>query len=248
MTLTLLGNGNTFGRRHGSDRPSVLALHGWGRDHRDFDASLKGLNALAVDLPGFGATPEPPTAWGGAGYATAIAHVVEEMHQPVVVVGHSFGGRVAVHLAQQTPDLIAGLVLTGVPLVRESSRPTKSPMRFRLARQLNRLGLLGETRMDQLRNKYGSADYRAASGIMRDILVTAVNETYEDQLRDITCPVELLWGSNDTAAPVEVARAAESLLANPTLTVADGVDHFLPISRPDLVRAAIDRTLLGRKP
>ena len=47
-----------------------------------------------------------------------------------------------------------------------------------------------------------------------------VNETYEDELREITCPVELVWGSDDTAAPVAVAERAVELLAHPSL---DGV-------------------------
>ena len=50
---------------------------------------------------------------------------------------------------------------------------------------------------------------------MRDVFVRTVNETYEDELREITCPVELVWGSDDTAAPVAVAERAAELLAHP---------------------------------
>ncbi|MDP9388251.1 MAG: alpha/beta hydrolase, partial [Actinomycetota bacterium] len=116
--LKAFAGGRLFGVAHGSGPASVLALHGWGRSAADFDAALAGLDAVALDLPGFGATPPPPQAWGGAEYAAAVAPVLDEMAPPVVVLGHSFGGRVAVHLAASRPPLVAGLVLAGVPLVR----------------------------------------------------------------------------------------------------------------------------------
>ncbi len=76
--------------------------------------------------------------------------------------------------------------------------------------------------MEARRHRSGSSDYRAASGVMRDVFVRLVNETYEDELREITCPVELVWGSDDTAAPVAVAERAVELLAHPSLTVLSG--------------------------
>ena len=45
---------------------------------------------------------------------------------------------------------------------------------------------------------------------MRDVLVIAVNEHYEDVLPRVTCPVELVWGDDDTAAPLTVAERALS--------------------------------------
>lgn len=242
MTLSVMGDGSMFGRRHGSATPTVLALHGWGRDHADFDAALDGLDALAIDLPGFGASPPPEAGWSSSDYASSLHQIVDEMSRPVVVVGHSFGGRVAVHLATQRRSAVAGLVLTGVPLIRRPSA-AKAPLGMRVGRRLHKMGLVGDDRMEALRQRHGSADYRAAEGIMREVLVRAVNETYEPQLREITCPVELVWGDDDTAASPDMARRAEELLTDAQLTIAADIDHFLPVRRPDILRAAIDRRL-----
>ena len=59
MALRALADGALFAEAYGDGSPRVLALHGWGRRGNDFAASLAEFDALAVDLPGFGATPAP---------------------------------------------------------------------------------------------------------------------------------------------------------------------------------------------
>ncbi|PLS75538.1 MAG: hypothetical protein CYG61_06790, partial [Actinobacteria bacterium] len=231
--LSAFASGRLFGVVYGAGAPSVLALHGWGRSGADFDATLQDLDAVALDLPGFGATPAPPEPWGAAEYAQAVAAVLDELATPIVVVGHSFGGRVAVHLAAAEPERIAALVLTGVPLVRApgaAATPRRPALGYRVARALHRRGLLPEDRMEALRRRHGSPDYRAATGVMRDVLVRAVNETYEEQLAAITCPVELVWGDDDPEVPLAVAEAAAARVAGgagaASLTVVPGAGHF----------------------
>lgn len=240
--LTAFAGGTTFGARHGTGAPWILALHGWGRTHADFAAALTGLDAIAVDLAGFGATPAPPAAWSTSEYASHLAPVLDEMADHVVVVGHSFGGRVAVHLAGAHHDRLGALVLTGVPLVRDPDRaPAKPPFEMRVAKVMRRLGMCSETKLDVIRQRHGSPDYRAAEGVMRTVLVKAVNETYEDALARVRCPIEMVWGSDDTAAPRRVAELAVALAADARLEVLEGVDHFVPTRRPDALRAAVER-------
>lgn len=243
MPLSSFVDGSIFGAKHGDNPARVLALHGWGRTHSDFDEALLGLDAIALDLPGFGASPSPPNAGGADMYAELVAPVLEQCAHPVVVVGHSFGGRVAAHLAVDHPEKITALVLAGVPLLHRSGRRAAPAFKYRVGRALHRVGLLGEDRMGTLRDKYGSADYRAAEGIIRDILVISVNESYEDQLGQIRQPVELVWGSNDDTVPIEVATRAEEMLSDARLTVVDDAGHHIPMDAPGTLRNVIERCL-----
>ena len=228
------------------DAPRVLALHGWGRDHRDWSGPLSGLDTVALDLPGFGATPPPPEPWGSPEYAAALEPVLEDLVAPMVVVGHSFGGRVALQLAERAPERVGALVLSGVPLGprRAGGRPR---LAFRVTRALNRTGLVSHERMESARQKYGSDDYRRAEGVMRSVLVKAVAEDYDEVLSQINCPVELVWGGDDTAAPVAGARAAASALRRANLTELSG-DHFACFTHPQELRAAVDRALAAVGP
>ncbi len=139
------------------------------------------LSVVAPDLFGFGATPPPPEAWGSEEYAGHLLPLFEEpglLAERVVLVGHSFGGRVAIPLYGLVPDRIERVVLTGVPLLDRQGRRTRPATRYRLARRLHRMGLLGDERMEAMRNRYGSPDYRAAQGVMRDVFVRLLAEQY----------------------------------------------------------------------
>jgi pimeloyl-ACP methyl ester carboxylesterase len=240
-----------MGETFGTLTPTVLALHGWSRSRRDFSAVLAPtdmapLDAIALDLPGFGSTSAPPEAWGSREYADLVAEVLPDMARPVVVLGHSFGGRVALQLAAARPNEVAALVLTGVPLVRPEGKGPRSPLPFRAARLLRRAGLLSESRMEALRRRYGSTDYRAAEGVMRQVLVRLVNERYDEVVAKVRCPVTLVWGDDDSVTPIEVARLAEARFAHAQLVVVPGAGHLTPLSASLAVHGAVSEALTQR--
>ena len=240
--LKAFAGGRLFGEVSGGGPPWVLALPGWARTHADFGAVLSGIDAVALDLPGFGASPPPPAPWGSADYAAIVAEVLAEMADRVVVVGHSFGGRVAVHLAADYPDRVAALVLTGAPLIRPAGAASPKPaLPFRVARAMHKVGLVSAARMEEMRRRYGSADYRAAQGVMRGVLVAALKESYDDVLTRVRAPVELVWGDNDTAAPLTAAEALRDRLPHAELVVLPGAGHLTPTTAPDALRTAIER-------
>jgi pimeloyl-ACP methyl ester carboxylesterase len=246
-------DGRVYGNQRGEDPPLVIALHGWQRTNSDFDAVLSSKNpaiddpfhgeviaSIALDLPGFGDSPPPPTVWGSADYARALLPILEDLPSEVVLLGHSFGGRVALHLAALAPERVRGLVLTGVPLGTRSpeSRPRSNP-RYRLIRRLAALGLVPESWLERARQRYGSRDYREALGVMRQVLVATLQESYDELYPQIAASVELVWGGNDTAAPVSDARAVVGDFPDARLTIVDGAGHLLPTESPDALRRAL---------
>lgn len=242
--LRAYGDGRIFGEAYGDGPVRVVWLHGWARSCKDFTSSgdqlaNDGISSVALDLPGFGASPLPDAAWRAADYATAVARALSQMgEEPVVVVGHSFGGKVATVLAADYPHLVKALVLTGTPVLRLGDGGRRSPRRFRFLRALHRRGLLSDTRMEAARRKFGSSDYRNASGLLRDILVVSVNESFESELSRVSAPVDLVWGANDLVVPTEVARAVQTLLVRSPhveLDVLAETGHLVPTERPTVL-------------
>ena len=242
MALRSFLDGAFFAEIYGEGNPEVLALHGWGRRGNDFAKVLEGLSGIAPDLPGFGASPVPDEVIGADSYADIVAAALDSFDRPPVLVGHSFGGRVAVCLAAKHPNRVGPLVLTGVPLIRLQTGRGPS-LAYRSVRRLNQLGLISDQRLEREKRRRGSDDYRAATGVMRDILVKVVNESYEDQLAEVSKPVHMVWGAEDQEVPVTVAEQARAVLGEASLEVLPGVGHFVPLEAPESLRSAIERAI-----
>ncbi len=219
----------------------IVYLHGWGRSRRDFAAVARYRPGMSPDLPGFGSSVQPSEAMGSRGYATVLQEAVTEWtgSKRVLLVGHSFGGRVALQIAAAAPDSVCGLIVSGTPLFRDQTS-RKPPLLYRTIRKLNRLGLASDSRLASARKRYGSADYLAASGVMRETLVRVVNESYETELAEIRCPTVFVWGRSDAAAPIEDARRAQRIVDGSILKERD-CGHDVHLEHPGLFVEMIDR-------
>jgi pimeloyl-ACP methyl ester carboxylesterase len=226
----------------------LLLLHGWGGSSLSFMSVAADLEqrfrVLAPDLPGFGFSEAPPSAWGSAEYARAVAVLPRAAGFGAVdVVGHSFGGKVALALATGYPELVRRLVIVGSPIVRlpaEGSVRSRSLAYSALRGVARALPPLRGRILDWGRNRFGSADYRAA-GPLRPTLVRVVNEDWRPALPAVHAPVLLLWGEDDTEVPLRVAEEALKELPNARLTVIGGAGHFPFLDKPrEFSEAVID--------
>jgi pimeloyl-ACP methyl ester carboxylesterase len=214
--------------------PPLLLLHGWGNSSLSFmGASLQleqRFHTLAPDLPGFGFSEAPPQAWGAAEYAKTVAALIEATgFGPCDVLGHSFGGLVAVVLATSRPDLVKRLVLVASPVVR---LPQASGVRARsltyamIRKAANLLPPFRERMLGWARMRFGSEDYRNA-GAMRPTLVRVLAEDWREALTSVQAPTLLIYGEKDEDVPLAVAHAAlAELPEGAELVVMPGAGHF----------------------
>jgi len=134
-------------------------------------------------------------------------------------------------------ELVGALVLTGTPrLARPAALRPRPARAFRAVRALRRAGLVSEERLERARQRYGSADYRAAEGVMREVLGRVLAEQLDEQLHAVRCPVRLLWGAQDTAAPLAGGEHAAAVMPGAVLTVLPGVGHLVPSLAPQALR------------
>ncbi|MGE5268058.1 MAG: alpha/beta fold hydrolase [Thiohalocapsa sp.] len=143
-------------------------------------------------------------------------------------VAHSFGCRVGLQLAGRHPEALSGLFLVAAPgLPPQRSLPARTRLlarrwAFRLARQLVSEGPARE----RLRDRFGSADYREASPLMRQVLVKAVNEDLSAPARAIRVPVVLIYGDQDRDTPPDIGMRLERLIPNARLVILRGFGHL----------------------
>jgi pimeloyl-ACP methyl ester carboxylesterase len=239
----------THYREAGAGSP-VLLLHGWGSSSEALAgvaaALAAGFRVVSVDLPGFGWSQPPAQAWGIGEYTAHARGLLDALQiSTAAVVGHSFGGRIAIALAARHPARVARLVLVAGAGVRPP-RGAKARLltgTTRLLRLLARLPGAGrpmERALARWLERVGSRDYRQA-GRMRPTLVRVVNEDLAPLLPQIKAPTLLLWGDRDQ----EVGRPAVELMAQQIpearMVVFPGAGHFPFQDAPD----AFQRELTG---
>jgi len=227
--------------------PTVMLLHGWGGCIASMAPIQQMLShkyqVLSVDLPGFGRSERPPTTWSSDDYGRCIAELAVQLgvERFCAIVGHSFGGKVAICVAVRRPDAVGSLILVGTPGIRLplSGQAKRRIAGVKMARRASRFlpAPLREALADRL-SRLGSDDYRNA-GDMRAILVRVVNEDLRGLLPMISPQTLLVWGEQDDAAPLPVGKAMERLIPGAGLVVLSKSGHFPYLDEPRAFSAVV---------
>ncbi len=216
----------------------IVLLHGWGSNIKLFanliDLLSKKYKVVAMDMPGFGESQEPPSAWCVDDYANFVIEFLKAYNtDKVMLLGHSFGGRVIIKLnsRENLPFEITKVILVdsaGI-LPPKSNKKSFRTRWYKFCRTILSTGImqkLAPEALEKLRVKYGSADYVAASPLMRQVLVKTVNEDLEPLLPNIKCPTLLVWGVNDTATPLSDGEKMEKLIPDAGLVKLENAGHY----------------------
>ena len=230
--------------------PPVLFVHGWGLDDRPYRPGLRllaagGVQVLAPALPGFGGTPALTREdQSFAGYAEWLASFMDSVGitEPAVVVGHSFGGGVAIAFAHRHPSRTRGLVLVN-SVGGSAWREQRSVLRSMAERPLWDWGLhLSRDLLPwrQLTRVLPVIVTEAVPNLVRDPrafltaarIARSADLTAElEELRDRGLPVAVLWGSQDRVVPEASIDALCEAVGAARTTLKGG--HGWLISEPD---------------
>ena len=232
--LTRIDGLDTFSSVQGQGA-AVLLLHGWGVSSQSMAGVQEMLadthRAVALDLPGFGWSERPPTAWGTAEYARHVVGVMDALGiARAAVLGHSFGGRVAIRMAVEHAPRLSRLVLVASAGIRPP-RGVRYQVRVKTVKLVRALfgvpvwGRLGPRLITRLTERVGSRDYRAA-GAMRPTLVKVVNEDLAPMLPAIQAPTLILWGDRDQEVPRSAMDRMADAIPGARMVVLPGVGHF----------------------
>lgn len=204
---------------------SLLILHGWGSNSMRWQRvkeslEKKGIEVLVLDLPGFGRIPSPTKAWGRDDYINWIFQKVKDYNPPTAqqgklynnwqkfnLLGHSFGGGLAVKIAATFPERIEKLILLSPAIIQRKSIKTY------LFYYISYLGkkvfsLPGFKIFHPLAEKLiyklaGTKDYYVADGIMKETMKKiGKEESLEMILEKIKIPTLILWGKKDDVLPI----------------------------------------------
>lgn len=235
---------------------TVLLLHGWGVNIEVYKNLINDLsksnNIYALDLPGFGKSDEPKEIWNVDKYVELVEKFIEKLDlKEIDLIGHSFGGRIIIKLLNKNglKVKINRIVLLGSAGIKHKLN-LKNRIKvkiYKLSKKIISINFIQKRFpgfIDKIKNKFGSEDYKNASTIMRGSLVQVVNEDLADLIPNIKNETLLIWGTDDTATPIEDARKMNELIKNSKLIEIEGATHYAFLEKPLYINQKIKEFLI----
>ncbi|HSS12032.1 MAG TPA: alpha/beta hydrolase [Acidimicrobiales bacterium] len=249
---------------HGAGPPVVL-LHGQPGSAADWASVTPGLEAkftvMIPDRPGYGRTGG--RAQGFRANAAAVVGLLDRLNVGrATIVGHSWSGAVAIAMAEDTPDRVAGLVLVASvgpleslgPLDRALAIPpigsavaavtlnvAGRALSFSPVRQLLERRLRGATddALVAMTNAWRQGDVWRSFVIEQRALVDELHKLAPGLSR-IAAPTAVLVGEADHIVPADTGARLAAAIPNAHLIRLHGAGHLLPHEQPDAIVGAIN--------
>ncbi len=221
----------------------ILILHGWGSKARNW-AKVKellesqGQKVFIPDLPGFGDNPPPEAPWSIDDYADWVKDFCEKENlSQFFLLGHSFGGAVAVKFILKNPGRVKKLFLVANSGIRKKT--FKKEFLRKISNFWNKLSFLPFYpffRKVFYKVMVGESDYISiGQGIMRDILLNVLNEDISNYFRQISVPTVIIWGTRDVVRPIKDAYFINREIKNSILITIPKGDHDLERKMPSIL-------------
>nr|WP_315394308.1 alpha/beta hydrolase [uncultured Duganella sp.] len=253
-------------------KPAIVLLHSSMSSKAQWaplvDQLAPDFRCIPLDLLGYGGAPFPPRAGHGEAYTHTLAHEADAVaaaiaaplaqDEPFHLVGHSFGGVTALHLARRMPERVLSLVL--FEPVAFHLLPAADAARAEIVGVTERI-LACDTDRDATRifidywNRPGSFDAAPASA--QDKMVAQIAKVRLDfeallgepvtlaELATLTMPALVLSGQHSPASTRSLAAQLAAALPNARAQQTRG-GHMGPITHPDAVNPAIAAFLRGQ--
>jgi len=189
-------------------------------------------------LPGFGKTSPPKKPWSVSDFSEFVLKFAQKQNlKKFFLLGHSFGGRIAIKLTANHPGKVLGLILCSSAGLKPK-RGVKYWFFFFLAKIGNLffsifpLNLVRPTARRLLYFFVQEQDYYQAKGVMREIVKKVIEEDLTFHLKRIQVPTLIVWGEEDRITPVADAYLMASKIPNSKLVILKEAGHGLPFGKP----------------
>jgi pimeloyl-ACP methyl ester carboxylesterase len=208
---------------------TILILHGWGSNKeimkQAFGKKFANFRHLYVDLPGFGRSNNDMIL-KTEDYTQILQLFLDALEvEPLIVMGHSFGGKVATLL--HTPVLV---LLSSAGILTE--KPWSVKLKIATVKFLKPLG------MKKIRSLFVAPDAQNMSHEMYETFKNVVDEDFETHFAQIRSKALLFWGREDTATPLYTGEKIATLIKGSQFYPLDG-DHFFFLKHADFIEQKI---------
>ncbi|MCD6410659.1 alpha/beta hydrolase [bacterium] len=228
-----------FIRIKGQGKP-FLILHGWGASAdswREVQNILsKNFQVIVLDLPGFGRSDLPPQVWNLDNYKDFILRFLEKMKlEKVYLLGHSFGGNIAIKLSVDYPEKFTKIVLVDAAAIRRPKNIFQKIIGV-FAGIISLFSFLPGykfLRRSFYRIVLRKTDYLKVAGTMKEVFKKVISEDLKDYCHKVKVPTLIIWGKKDKITPLKDGFLINKLIPNSKIEIIEEALHAPNLSHPE---------------
>jgi len=240
----ILINGLKINYKIAGQGPAILILHGWGGSSDSWIQvqeilAREGFKVICPDFPGFGKSKTPFEPWGVKEYGNFVLNLTKILElQNFFLLGHSFGGRVAIKFSVLYPEKIKSLILCDSAGIKQ-----KWGLGEKLIFQISKLGnaIFTPTPLKRFKDKAKNLfyiflrhrDYAKADGTMRETIKKVLTEDLLKDLPQIKIRTLIIWGESDKLVPVKYAHIFKEKIENSELKILPKIGHSPHLEVPE---------------
>lgn len=212
---------------------SILILHGWGANKqimkKAFCNVFDDFKQIYIDLPGFGES-EIFYPLNTKDYANIVKNFINTLPKyPDIVLGHSFGGKIATLLE---PKILVLLSSSGIVVKK------RLWIRFKIAL----FKLLKPFGFSKFYRFFASKDVSGMSRVMYETLKNVVDENFYQNYKNLECKTLIFWGKNDKATPLTSGQTIHQIVRDSKFYPLEG-DHFFFLLHANFIANEIKNEL-----
>ncbi len=237
---------------------TLIILHGWQSSKEKWQKAkelleTQSLKVVVPDLPGFKLENQLDKPWNLNDYVEWFNNIQENsgsFPEPFFLLGHSFGGRIAIKFAVKYPEKLKGLILVSAAGIKKEKtfRDKVLLKTIKLARKLGvqeqasqTKGLWQIIRKVFYRYVLRQTDYLKASPIQKEIMKNALEEDLKPLLDSITIPALIIWGAKDKMTLSKDAYLMKEKIKNSRLEIMDDIGHTPHLECPEILAQKIKK-------
>lgn len=221
----------------GEGKP-LLILHGWGSKKEKWHEAEKilsknGFKVIIPDLPGFGQSSAPLRAWSLDDYCDFIEEFVKSLNLgSFYLLGHSFGGALAVKCSLRFPEKIEKMFLVAAACFR-SKTIKKDALRdvSKVVKVFSFIPFYSLFRR-AFYKFFVKSDYLGLEGTMKQTYLKVINEDLSDDLPLVRVPCLIIWGNEDDVTPIKQAYLINKKISNSEIKIIPNAGHDLEWKMP----------------
>ena len=217
------------------NKTNIIFLHGWGSNKeimKCFSENFSDFRHIYIDMPGFGKSPNFYVL-NTLDYAKIMDEFLKSINiYKDIIIGHSFGGKVATLLK---PDLLVLLASAGIRM----PKPLSVKIKIKTYKLLKDLGL------SKFRKFFISSDARGMSENMYETFKNVVDEDFSDIFAKYTGEVLIFGGKEDTAVPPEAIKKQGELFNSKPIMLSG--NHYFFFNSPNIKKTQENKNIIEKK-